>query len=245
MIVLRTGGGSRLVTQADHARLSAEMLRLFRLPELVGHPRRELLLRAVREHDNGWWEADSAPRRDPSGATAVDFRAIPPDLRQEIWQRGIERFAADEPYLAALLAAHALRLLRSPREESSRAAFHGQLAERLAALLEAAGESPESVARDDSWMALADGLSLAACTGDGRFVDRPGWRAEVVLPPADANDEGARIDLGLAPFPLAGTTSFALPCRELAGDRFASDSALGVALLCAPWRRLRVRVHPL
>ena len=62
MIVTAAPPGSRLVTQADHARLAADLLRLFRLPELLEHPRRELLLRAIAEHDNGWWEADAAPR---------------------------------------------------------------------------------------------------------------------------------------------------------------------------------------
>ena len=81
MIVTRTPSGSRLVTQADHARLAGDILRLVRLPELVEHPRRELLLRAVREHDNGWWEADSAPRLAASGSTALDFRDFPGDLR--------------------------------------------------------------------------------------------------------------------------------------------------------------------
>ena len=64
MIVTTAPPGSRLVTQSDHARLAADLLRLFRLPELLEHPRRELLLRAIAEHDNGWWETDAAPRLD-------------------------------------------------------------------------------------------------------------------------------------------------------------------------------------
>jgi hypothetical protein len=31
----------------------------------------------VGEHDNGWWEADSAPRRNSGGTGALDFRAFP------------------------------------------------------------------------------------------------------------------------------------------------------------------------
>ena len=240
MIVSRTANGSRLVTQSDHARLAAEMLRLCRLPELVEHPRRELLLRAVREHDNGWWEADSAPRLDASGTTALDFRDFPADLRQEIWRRGVERFAADSPYLAALLSAHGLRLLRRFGNEPFSAPFRSELAERQQELLAEAGCSLDRVASDDSWLALADGLSLAACTGNAGFVDRPGWHAAVELPAADT--EGA-IELRLEPFPFAGTTSFEVPFRELEEAPFPSDSALGVALLSSPRRRLRVRIR--
>ena len=240
MIVTRTPSGSRLVTQADHARLAGDILRLVRLPELVEHPRRELLLRAVREHDNGWWEADSAPRLAASGSTALDFRDFPGDLRQEIWRRGVERFAADSPYLAALLSAHSLRLLRRFGGEPSWAAFRAELAERQQELLEAAGGSLDEVAADDPWMELADGLSLAACTGEAAFVEVPGWQARVELL-GDGEDARERVELRLQPFPFAGSTTFDLPFRSLAEARFDSDSALGVAVVCSPWRRLQVR----
>lgn len=240
---MRTADGSRLVTQSDHARLAAEILRLFRLPELVGHPRRELLLRAVSEHDNGWWEADSAPRRDASATSALDFRAFPVDLQQEIWQRGVERFATASPYVGALLTAHALRLSRHRQEVRAGDGFVEALTRRQLDLLAAAGEDLESIAHDDPWLALADGISLAVCTGDSGFVDLPGWRGEVGW--TDGGADGTTIDFGLQPFPLAGTTSFELSCRWLEESLFASDAALGAALLAAPWKRLRVRVQPL
>jgi hypothetical protein len=243
MIVTHSLDGSVLVTQADHARLASEMLSLVRLPELVGHPRRELLLRAVREHDNGWWEADSAPRLAASGTTARDFRDFPAELRQEIWRRGVERFAADDPYLAARLAAHCLRLLRRFGDEPSWAEFRTELAARQGELLAAAGEGFDIVADDDRWMALADGLSLAACTGDSTLVDHPGWRAELGLRGA-GETAGETIDLCLAPFPFAGATSFWLPCRRLEERRYPSAAALGAALISTPWRRLRVRLLP-
>ena len=53
MIVFREGDRLRLVTQPDHAAFAADLLSLFRLPDLVDHPRRADLLRAVRLHDNG------------------------------------------------------------------------------------------------------------------------------------------------------------------------------------------------
>lgn len=243
MIVTRSPDGSVLVTQADHARLASEMLSLVRLPELVEHPRRERLLRAVREHDNGWWESDSAPRLAASGTTARDFRDFPADLRQEIWWRGVERFAADDPYLAALLAAHCLRLLGRFGSEPSWAEFRAELAVRQGEWLAAAGESLDTVAGDDRWMALADGLSLAVCTGNSNFVDQPGWRAEVGFPGA-AETAVETVELSLAPFPFAGATSFWLSCRRLGEQRYASEAALGVALVSAPWRRLRVRLLP-
>lgn len=245
MIVGSTPQGSLHVTQADHARFASELLSLFRLPELVGHPRRQRLLRAVAEHDNGWWEADAAPRLAADGSCALDFRAVAAELRQEIWLRGVERFADEDPYIAALLAAHALRLAERWRGEESWASFLGPVTSRLEELLQASGELPEALAEDDRWMCLADSLSLAVCAGEPGLLALPGWSLR--LPAAGAG--GAFPDQGIAvrlePFPFAGVTAFELSCRWLAAERFASPAALGVALATSPWRRLRVRFAPL
>ncbi|MEO8196336.1 MAG: DUF3891 family protein [Thermoanaerobaculia bacterium] len=243
MIVSSRAQGSRYVTQADHARFAADLLRMFRLPELVGHPRRETLLRAVAEHDNGWWEADSSPRLAPGGGAALDFRAFPADLRQEVWHRGVERFATESPYLAALVAAHALRLSQRWRDEPIWADFRGELAGRQEELLEAAGESASALAEDDRWMALADELSLAVCASESGVVAFPGWRLELQETPGRAVGEGP-MAVVLEPFPLAGVTVFELSYRWLSAETFPSAAALGLALATAPWRRLRVRFAP-
>lgn len=243
MIVSPQVRGSRHVTQADHARFAADLLRLFRLPELVRHPRREALLRAIAEHDNGWWEADAAPRLAAGGGAALDFRLFPFDLRQEIWSRGVERFASEDPYLAALVATHALRLSRRWQDEPHWAGFRRALAGRQEELLEASGESAAAVAGDDRWMALADELSLAVCAGDSAVVTCPGWHLELQESPGGTFEEEL-MGVALEPFPLAGVTVFELSCRWLATETFPSAAALGLALATAPWRRLRVRFAP-
>ena len=234
------------MTQADHARLAADLLRLFRLPELVEHPRRELLLRAVAEHDNGWWEADAAPRRDATGATALDFRDLAADLRREIWRRGVERYAADSPYLAALLATHCLRLLRPWVADPAWESFRAQLLERRQELLAAAGESPAALALDDPWMALADRLSLAVCTGEAAWVDLADWRLEVTDrkggTASNPGDERSRSRC--SPFRSPGPP-FDLSCRSLAPGPFHSAAVFAGALAASPWRRLRVRLRAL
>lgn len=248
MIVTTAPPGSRLVTQSDHARLAADLLRLFRLPELLEHPRRELLLRAIAEHDNGWWEADAAPRLDAERVSALDFRAVAADLRQEIWRRGVERFAAESPYMAALLATHCLRLLSPWEADPAWESFRCQMLERRQELLAAAGESPASLEVDDPWLALADRLSLAACTGQAAWVELAPWRLEVATrkggtasgPPGDEP-----VEVALQPFPFAGVTAFELSCRYLAPGPFVSAASLAVELAASPWRRIRVRVRPL
>ena len=221
MIVTTAPTGSRLVTQSDHARLAADLLRLFRVPELLEHPRRELLLRAVAEHDNGWWEADAAPRLDAERASALDFRHVAADLRQEIWRRGVERFATENPYLAALLATHALRLSR-PGRRSPRGRTFGPAALNDAwSCWRGRRESPVTREVDDRWLALADGLSLAVCAGEPGWIDLAPWRLESAAPwHRRGSCRRAAIEVALEPFPFAGATVFELSCRWLGPGPF-------------------------
>lgn len=244
MIVRPTPQGKLHVTQADHARFAADLLRLFRLPELVDHPRRELLFRAVAEHDNGWWEADSAPRLAASRDGALDFRGFPAGPRQEIWRRGVERYAEESPYLAAVVATHALRLSQRFSPDPDWGEFRAVLGERREELLAAAGGTARELARDDAWLALADALSLAVCSGEAEWLDLPGWRMELREPAGGAGEEVALV-AGVEPFPLAGTTVFELSGRHLPTEQFDSSAKLGVALATSPWIRLRVRFTPL
>src|SRR6185436_12277599 len=110
MIVVDTGETFRLVTQPDHARFAADLLSLW--PELAGHPRRDDLLFATREHDNGWREADAAPRWDAGQGRPHDFLSLPEPERALLWRRGIGRFRASRPGAALLVAHHAAVLHR-------------------------------------------------------------------------------------------------------------------------------------
>lgn len=229
-----------VVAQADHARLAAEMLALLRLPELVDHPRRAALLRAVAEHDNGWWEEDAAPRLDAASGGPLDFRRLPEAPRRELWRRAVERHAAADPYVAALVAGHALRLhatLAGAEWEALRAG----LATRRDELLAAAGASAGEAAADDRWLARADALALAAATGEAGLL--AGFGGDGAL--AASADE---VEIRLAPFDWAGATRFALPARRLPRRPkrgYASAVELGLALVTAPRAPVSVRLAPL
>jgi hypothetical protein len=227
------------VNQADHARLAADLLALIRLPGLVEHSRRAELLRAVAEHDNGWWEADAAPRFDARTRRPVDFRAVGDEERQEIWQRGVERHADREPYVAALVAGHALRLLAGRLQGGPDwVQFLADLSSLRDELAERSGLSDAELREDDAWLELGDELALCAATGDVAFVHREGWRVE-----ASAGEEAT--ELALAPFPLAGSTRFELSCRRLPPEFRVSDGELARSLASARWERRVVHLAPL
>ena len=127
MIVTHESGAAEFVTQSDHAHNAGEILSLFRLPQLVEHPRRDRLLRAVREHDNGWQEIDAAPALDARTGGPLGFRDVSDAQRREIWTRGSERWRTDDPYVALLINSHAIQL---HLDRSGDAAWDGWLDER-------------------------------------------------------------------------------------------------------------------
>ncbi len=237
MILLSRGSRHLAVTQADHARLAAEILSLFRLPELLQNSRRGELLRAVAEHDNGWWESDSAPEVDVARGLPLDFRAVSRTTRLAVWRRGVERFAGEAPYLAALVAAHGARIHSSPALASEWRELAGEMASRRDELLALSGRSATELAEDDAWVALADALALAACSGVAPRHPVGGFQATVRV-------EEELTTLGLEPFPLAGATRFAVACRELSTEPLAGGGDPARRLASAHWGERQVRVVP-
>ena len=257
----------RLVTQPDHAHLAGEALSLFRLPELTGHPRREALLRAVRLHDNGWRELDAAPPVDPASGLPYGFIELPSAHRLEAWERGTARYAGSDPYAALLAVEHALVLHADRRDREGWRELLPRLDERRAELLATCGLGEGELAADYRWLGLADTLSLAACAGWSEPSERHGFTIAPEPPAPDPPALAARtpdspaqdltahdltaqdltalaVQVRLAPFPLAGATTLAVPCRLLPARRYGGDADLGAALAAAPWRSLAVRVAP-
>jgi hypothetical protein len=231
VIVVDEGEELRIVTQPDHARFAAELLSLWRSDGLPDHPRRDQLLFAVREHDNGWREADAAPRIDPTTQRFYDFTDFPEADRREVWMRGILRFAQSHPYVALLVAEHAERL-----HQHSRPGWRellGQIAALRQEWLDRAGLDPAQVRADYRYLNLADALSLAYCTGRREPLERHSLTARV---------EGDT--LRLDPFPLAGATTFQIPARRIANRPYASDFQAASALARAHWGRIPARVVP-
>jgi hypothetical protein len=46
----------------------------------------------------------------------------------------------------------------------------------------------------------------------------------------------------LDPLPLAGATTFSVPCRRIPRRSYGGDVALSVALATARWQELRLRI---
>ena len=232
MIVSREDGGLRLFTQPDHARLAADLLSLWRRDGLPNHPRREELLLAAREHDNGWQEADSAPRLDRQSSRPVDYRRLPNEPRFDIWRRGIDRLASQNEYAALLVAVHA-RSVHQDRAHEPWPEFLAEIDERRSALLEVTGTTEEQAADDYRFLQLFDRLSLSLCEGGDVRGTAHGYHFHAL----DRR-------LSLDPFPFAGATTFVVLSRRIPDHAYAGEAALGAELAAARWERTEVRVRP-
>lgn len=220
MIVREAHGSIHLVTQPDHAHLARAVMA--RCGALRAHPRREAILRAIGEHDNGWAEVDAAPSVDPESGEVVDFVHLPVRERQAVWPRGIARLVAD-PWAAALVAHHAITVYDRFRPDAEWTGFFAGLESTRAALLRASGGSLEELEADYAYVRLGDLISLAFCAGwsdEQRFRD---WRVRL-----------AETTVVVTPDPFEGEeVPLAIAARELAGRRYASDAELRAALSAA------------
>ena len=231
MIVLRRGAELLLVTQPDHAHLAAELLALRRHGGVLGHARRDDILVAVREHDNGWREADAAPRLDPRNGRPCDFRDYPDGAREEVWLRGVERFAESRPYAALLIAEHGLAVHRDRAGEVWKA-FLDRLTAARDELASRSGAEPEIWQEDYRFLAWADAAALAAVGVWPRF--------ELEL----GRGEERAGKLHLDPFPYAGATHFTFGCRRIPDREYQSALDLAATMAESRWLRASVGVSP-
>lgn len=243
MIVTDLGDRWRLITQPDHAHFSGALLRLWRGPELSAHPRRDDIVFAGQEHDNGWRETDAAPRWNAAEEAPHDFLSVPDDVRIEVFLRGTARFAGERPYAALLMTLHALGFSSRRDGDEEWNDFIDRLEERRDELVETSGVALAEARRDYCWVQWGDATSLAACAGwtDGFEREVPEEGSGEMGTIAGRFDPRSR-EMQLDPLPLAGSTRFHVPCREIEKRPYAGDADFATALATARWEHFEVRV---
>ena len=208
------------ITQPDHAALAAQAIAHWQAEGFPNHPRRDVVLLAAREHDNGWIEEDTTTYVDQTGAP-LDFVSVPADVRQRIWPRAAERMAARSPYAAALIAQHALTVYGSMRSDPAWNGFFTTMVERRDTLRECAGIDAGTLERDYLFVNAADRISLAFCTEWKDALESHGRR--IILTDRNA--------VTVAPDPFAGAAiPLRVRARRLPRQAFGSSAALRHAL---------------
>ncbi len=198
---------------------------------LAARPRRDAILLAIREHDNGWIEEDAAPTVNPETGHIFDFVSAPLRVRHAVWPRGVGRLAST-PWAAALVAQHAITVYDRFRPDADWTPFFAEMTEARDGILRNGAGSLDDLLSDYAFVRLADLISLTFCTG---------WTDEHRFGDWTVRRSGERIIV--TPDAFGGQTiPFMVEARRLTNRDFQSDAELRDALASAETITLRGEV---
>lgn len=199
---------------------------------LALRPRRDAILHAIDEHDNGWAEEDAAPAVNPTTGGVVDFVSAPLSVRHRVWPRGIARLA-DDPWAAALVAEHAITVYDRFRSNGEWAPFFAEMEALRGSMLRASGRPLDDLAADYPFVRLADLISLTFCAGWSDEQRFGGWTVRL-----------SAMRVVVTPDPFGGATiPIEINATEIRRQSFRSNKELREALSDAITRRLRGEVR--
>ena len=219
-----------LIRQPDHAELAGRIMTAWRADKFLERPTRERVLRATSQHDFGWITGleggDDAPRVNPETGAPFGFVDAPLSVRQGVWPRAIDRLAAEDHYVAALVAQHALTVYRRFSGDPDWQPFFKTMELRRDDLI--APDSLFTFLQDYTIVGLGDLFSLIFCAG---------WREPYLMESYQAILHGDC--LRIAPDPFEGATvSLEVEARRIPARAYVSDADLRTTLTEAPVVRL-------
>lgn len=217
MIVRSVPDGVQLITQPDHAHLSRAIME--HCAALAARPRRDAILRAIGEHDNGWAEEDAAPTVNPKTGVIDDFVKVPLRVRHAVWPRGVARLA-DDPWAAALVAQHAITVYDRFRADADWTSFFTKMEEARDAMAGASGMPLAVLLADYPFVRLGDLISLTFCAG---------WTDEQHFGDWTVKASGTRVVVTPDPFDGA-EIPIAITAKVIRTESFRSDADLREAM---------------
>jgi Protein of unknown function (DUF3891) len=220
MICLAERDRLLLITQPDHAQLAGRIME--RCVPLADHRRRDSILRACAEHDDGWIEVDAAPEIDHLTGHVIDFMTAPSLTKQSVWPRAVARLAAD-PWAAALVAMHAVTVYSRYQDDLAWASFFPDMTGARDALVRESGGAIAELEADYPFVRLADLISLTFCN---RWTEPQGFGGWMV--------RGAGTQVTVSPDAFGGAqVQFHVAARSVPLRRYASTDQLRDAIRSA------------
>lgn len=213
-----------LISQPDHAHLARRIME--RCAPLATHARRDAILHAIGEHDNGWTEEDAAPAADAATGGVADFVSIALEVRHRVWPRAVARLSS-HPWAAALVAQHAVTVYDRFRTDAAWTAFFTRMESARGAMIDAAGLTLPELVADYPFVRLGDLVSLVFCTGwttEQRFGD---WTVRGVGAHVSVASGAAGDVFGRAPLPIE------IAAKRIRARPFHSDADLRAELVAA------------
>jgi hypothetical protein len=228
MILRRERTDWLYITQLDHSRLAGRLMAAWQADGFPARATRNQVLRATSEHDMGWQMPDAAPGITAEGEP-YDFVSAPLDIRQPPFGRAVETLTPEDPYVAALVAQHAITVYRRfARDPAWRSFFAPLEARRDDLVAQAAPGGFESFLLDYAIVGLGDLFSLVFCNG---------WQDPYLMESYRAILRDNR--LTISPDPFAGATVvLEVVARRIPARAYASDQDLRDTLAQAAPERL-------
>lgn len=93
MIRREDGESWLLVSQVDHAHLAGEVAAVWGNERVPALPVADLLVPAIRDHDEGWRTWEDAPQVDPASDLPRNFTEMPMPIATRLWSESIEAAA--------------------------------------------------------------------------------------------------------------------------------------------------------
>ncbi len=195
---------------------------------LASRPRRDSILHAIAEHDNGWIEEDAAPTVHPDTGGVIDFINAPIAVRHAVWPRGVARLAAD-PWTAALVAQHAVTVYDRYREDAAWTSFFSEMEIMRDALVTESGLARADLVADYIFVRLADLISLTFCLNWAEKQQVGEWIIRL-----------SGTSVGVMPNPFGGAIiPIEITAREIPNEPYRSKEELRDALSRAKTVTLR------
>jgi hypothetical protein len=240
MIRRDAGDDWLLISQVEHARIAAEVAEAWGNDQVAPLPSRELLIHAIRHHDDGWAEWEAAPTVNPETGEPRDFLEMPLADAAAIWTRSINLCACRSPWCGLWVSRHFCHLAESAREhrrdridrEAASVFLTAQqeLQSRWRERVGSAADRAVSGALERAgyeWLRWFDGFSLWLCCAERsrpETLPLPGGAA-VSLTPRDAHH------VTLEPSPFRGDSlQLTVSALRLGRQQFSSEHELQSAL---------------
>lgn len=247
------------INQTSHALMAAEFCRHWGNRDFAAPAPYQPVLTGIAQHDNGWYEWELAPQLRPDGAPMDFLHGPPPREKLALWQRGIDRAAAQHPYAGLLVGWHASLLYLdgidrlSGEELLAVKGFVSAQELRIAQVAQAfAGDAvlgpalqPTAVEAHTRLLQFGDNASLQVCLPRGQ-------ERTLSNCPVDLQGEYTSIEMAwddqtitFAPWPF-GVDAFTVSVHGRLIDQttFPDERAYHAALAAAPYQHLTWRVIP-
>ena len=228
MIIQRLDSDLLLITQVDHAALAGRIMTAWRADGFPQRPTHARVLEATSQHDLGWQIVDAAPTVSSETETPHAFLDAPLAVRQGVWPRAMDQLEPRDPYVAALVAQHALSVYRRFAPTPGWEEFFPGIERRRDELLATQGLDFDTFLHDYEIVGMGDLWSLVFCNGWHDPYSMGAYRAVLHRsPPAEKSDANTTPGgwLEITPDPFEGAqVPLNVVARRVPARRYSSDA---------------------